>query len=243
LTKIKITAMKKLSLWAKHNPRSARLFIIAGRIMLAAAGLFAGLLLASFSQFPVMPLACLAATLYGLAFIFYPRQKLQAISSEQASYTRRKTCDALLVYSSFLACLTFGNWLAQPLRTSTAAHSIPVAAASLERQSVWLMSRNRHESFRKVRKELRHVVREIRAVRKNIDPATMAGLTIFSVLLVIGAGILIAAFSCQLACNGQESAAILVILLGAVGVGLILFLLWHTALRNARRKAATESDK
>ncbi len=238
--------MKKLSYWAKQNPRSARLFIALGRIFMAFAGLFYGLLLASFDQFWVMPMAVTAACMYLLAYVFYPRQQPVKVFAGHATwnYYRRKTCDALLVYSSFLVYVFIGNWCALTPVEEPSLPRMQVADASLERtSSIWSPSDSPHQTLKKAKKELRHTLREIRAARKNIDPAAMAGLMFFSVLLVIIAGILITLFSCRLACNGQEGAATLVILLGAVGVGLLLSLMWSAASRDARRKAAAKPDK
>ena len=239
--------MKKLSYWAKQNPRSARLFIALGRIFMAFVGVSYGLLLASTDQFWIIPLAVCISGMYMLAFIFYPRFKpVKALAESEVptTFRCRKTCHALLVYSSFLAYVLLGNWLAQPPAQVFIASQTPVACSSLEHPAAsWSTTETSRQALKKARKELRHAIREIRAARKYIDPAAVAGLTFFSVLLVIGGGILIAMFSCRLACNGQEGAATMVIVLGIVGIGLLLALLWNAASRESRQKADALPDK
>ena len=227
--------MKRLSYWAKQNPRSARLFITIGRIFLAFSGLFYGLLLASFGHFPIIPLAWTAAGLYLMAYVFYPRRP--------STYRIRKTCDALLVYSSFFAYICYGNWAAQPAPMPLSPATTQTVSASLESRLAWPEGQSRRELLKKAKKELRHTVREIRAARNVLDPGMAAALTILSVLLVIGLGTLLVGVSCRLSCNGQESAATAVLLGGAIGIGLIIFLMWHAALSSAKVKAENPADK
>lgn len=244
--------MKKLSRWAKENPRKARITIILGHFALVTIALFTG---ESFTelgiQFPAW-LLFLFLSVFILAAAFYPCRKNRKPINNELYYIRQKSCDWLLAASTFLMILCLANKntasvnFFQPVSASSGITHIketkkPTAAeilASLEYRDKSTLTRS----------EKRILKQEFKTQLKNYVAAKLsgnkaegdrAGLIILAIIGALGLLFLLAALSCGIACNGAEGLAIAVLILGTAGIIWALIAVIR-AIKRGRKKEMKE---
>ena len=102
--------MKEISFWAKGHPWTARLIIIACYIGLNITGIITGHLLNELSVI-FSPLFLFITVLIFIAgFIAYPSRLTKGKTlSKEAFYVRQKSCDFILISSTFLMIVYCGN--------------------------------------------------------------------------------------------------------------------------------------
>lgn len=222
--------MYQLSLWAKHNKWKARTAIIVSHILIIILGLIAGDLLDAL-KFSLPDLFVWAITMMAIGgFVFYPSKR---------SYVQQKCCDAILIGSTFLFMMFFGNRLnnsntlfVQPLYGSLTKSVQPPASG------------NKKET-RLTKKESRKKIREIRRQYRKMSTA----LQIVLIVLVAAAAYtligFVAALACSLSCSGSGAAAVIVSVLGLGGIifGTIKLIQVITKDKNKKPKKATEKTE
>lgn len=242
--------MKQLSHWAKAHVFQARLLIVLGRIVLAVWGYTAGIWCAlqgySFQEGAFL----LSGLLFLLAYMAYPRRSGTGWLARRG-FVWRKSCDAALVLSSLACWLALGNGLPSrlqepaplPISQTNVLTTLPIATASMLAPSsppAKMSFFKKRQVWRPLKKSLRQYVQTIRAVRQGEKGWMIALLIVANLLLVVVAGYLILLLSCTLSCNGQEGAAV-VVLIG--GLSLLVWLsvtIWLAGLRWIKRKNQTE---
>lgn len=242
--------MKQLSHWAKAHVFQARLLITLGRIALGIWGYSAGIWFAlqgySFQEGAFL----LSGLLFLLAYLAYPRRSDNGWLGRRG-FVWRKSCDAALVLSSLACWLALGNGLPSRLQEpplaslsqTSARTQLPVAMASILAKPAppaKMSFFKKRQVWRPLRKSLRQYVQTIRAVQQEEKGWMIALLLVVNLLLVVSAGYLILALSCSLSCNGQEGAAVAVLIGGFVLLVGISIFMWRAGLRWIRRKKQTE---
>ena len=238
--------MITLTIWAKKNPRTARLIIGCIHLALAVIGLEGGLLLYALGmQFSTL-LFFLPLAVFSAAYLLYPNLRPGTLDAF-LHFRRRKILDSLLVGSMAGMWLVSGNLL--PGKTGYAA--VPAQGARLEIPVLRGMlpaaktdAGDKGNGVTKLKwgakvvtKWMSHRIEKKLKRYAATDRGAMAGLIVLGVLLTVGLAILMAWLSCSLACAGNEGVAILVIILG----GGLLAVMWMALLNQIRKIRARDS--
>ena len=248
----------RLSFWAKNHRPAAIAIIAAAKIALGATGFYFGIWAALEGiAVPVETkwlLAAIAISLIGA----YPARHLKKRLGRAAFYRRQKRVDFGLALFGFVFLFFAGNlapgWVNAPQITPTSTDKVSSAFSSLEKKDAttaaefsakptvkksktgfvkrWLIAKA------KVRAE--KAIKRLAHVAEDSDGAVKVLLSFLLVLAALGVAYLVAALACTLSCNGQEGAAALVAILGAVGIVLGL-IFGFRAIWNG--KSDTASDK
>lgn len=247
--------MKKLwivSQWAKQHLWAARLSLAAGTLLLAVVSFYAGLLLQqlNINIGPWMLAAGFSALAAGIMFYPHQWQKGERFTRIQY-YIRQKSCDALLVSSTFLMLLHQGNfyaktgqWYFRDMASLKAYGSLPADTVARSYLTVGEFSaslkneKGEWKSWKERKKLLKHQLTAIRN-DKEMSEGAKAILAVLCVLIGLGLIALIAGLSCELSCNGNDAGALALVVGGTAAV-VILFLL---AMRQIFPKGSKQKQK
>ncbi len=228
--------MKKISIWAKRHPRSARITIFVFFVILNVLGFTTGMLLNDTGIYlPVFAIVFFIC-LYAAGFIAYPFKNIRGKYRMTASgYIHQKTCDFLLAGSTFLMIVYFGNHreilfryslpFTQAIASSSTLPATSVAKPSYKSVSAFLRSMKDENGKLLSWKERKKLLKEqVRAIKKadELSNGAKTALIVLSVLVAAGLIYLVGVIACSLACNGSEAAAWIVAI---GGTGLVIFLL------------------
>lgn len=224
--------MKTLAFWGRNNKNSARLIIIFSYVLLNLIALFLGDLFYSLNIAftPIFCVFAVALTLIG--YMIYPSKVRK--HEYKNFFIRQKSADLLLVTSTFLFVVYFGN----SLNTTNHSFRNPVQAISFITESN--SSAFNHSSVEKKtlsKKDFRKKIRaELKSLRKAYKDSTKGQKTLYIALAVLAALVLgygVAALACHISCSGSEALAIVV---GIVGIAGIVFGLVKVIQRITRGK-------
>ena len=245
--------MKKISIWAKDHKWSARFLIIASFIVLNALAIVTGVLLSSIGISVPLTVMLLFAGAYSAAFIVYPSRSLRRKKLTAAKfYVRQKSCDLILVGSTFFMIVYIGNHPERlfqydpPFNTAMASStSLPKDSTLKTYKTLTAFSASlKDEKGNPLKwKERKKLLKEQVKAIKNADEPSKGGkiaLIILSVLVAIGLISLIAALACSLSCGGSYVAAVIV---GLGGTALVIWLLINMIRNINGKKKIKEPEK
>ncbi len=231
--------MKKISLWAKSHKWPARIIIIVSFVLLNGLGIVTGLLLRDLQV--ILPSATLLffVSLYAGGVLFYPRKKRTVDGQARSIYYRRqKTCDMLLVGSTFLLIVYLANQPRQlfnypPLFASAMATtpSLPKDSSLRSFKPINAFAASMKDENGKLLKwkERKKMLKEqIRAIKNDKEPSPggKTGLIILSVIVALGLIGLVGSLACTISCGGSEALAIVVLIGGtALVVALLVYVI------------------
>jgi len=205
--------MRKISYWAKYNPRTARLIIAISELLLFILAFKLGLLLLQSGVHLSYFVIILSVLFFAVAHIIYSKIKWK---NSKMKYWYQRLCYFLIGLSVFLlTCFIVSNdkvlsWnIYSPLSgTSLSLPSVPKDSSTTKSLS---------------RKEMR---KQLRGLRKETRKNDGLKALYFVLIIVGGVGLLYltAGLACTLSCNGNEAAAWLIGLLG--GGGTIFLCIW-----------------
>lgn len=226
----------KISKWGKANPWKARIIITLSHLLLFPMAFLTGTLLRDtgliFDRYWLTGAVVCCAVL----FLFYPRKRHTSRDGRHAAYWRQKRFDFGVLAAGWLGLMLIANRDFQDVASVPSVFAVTGASVELSPPQDAMMygakeiaSANAHEKplVLQSKKEKRKAMREqIREVRKDGELSSTAKAIL--VLLIIGLSAALwfgmASLSCTLSCNGQEGAALLVMLLGTVGaICLLIF--------------------
>jgi hypothetical protein len=214
--------MRKLSLWAKYHPASARITIIISRVLLFLIACFLGKQLTT-SGIVLSPLwIYFFIAVFFIAGATYPRKK------SSSNYTRRKLYDFLVAGCGFFIALSLVAQLDMPAYGTVQA-TVPVEPSPYKYAEAkkLLEQHNRGEKIKFSGKEKRIIKKEFNYQLLQYAKAKITGkkldaeqtlLIILACIAAVGLLYLVAALACTLSCNGSDAAALIVGILGLAGV-------------------------
>jgi hypothetical protein len=215
-----------------------------------ALGIITGLLLDDLNIFFSAWVLVISISVFSIAWLKYPRKNQDRIRT----YNLRKTCDVVLICTTFFMFMYFGNRQVTPFSSSVFSasainsFSLPKdsskAYKSLEDFRESLKDENGKPLKLKERKKL--LKQQIKAIKKDktISDGGKVGLIILCVLLALVLAYGVAALSCSLSCSGSEGAAVVVAILGLAGIALLTFFLIRGIVRKSRKEKEKElNDK
>jgi hypothetical protein len=184
---------------------------------------------------------------FSIAWWKYPAKKNVANKLEKSrQYVFQKNCDVVLVGSTFLMFIYFGNQKISSYSTSVFSDSA-IKSVSLPKDSTKtykpveefkksLYDKAGHPLKWKESKKL--LKQQIRAIKKDktISVGGKAGLIVLCILIAIILAYGVAALSCSLSCSGSEGAAVAVAVLGLLGIILLAYFAIHSITRKAKRE-------
>lgn len=202
--------MKTLSLWAKHNIRSARLLIILLEVCLFLLAVRLGLLLLhSGVQLPGFAVA-IPLFLFCLSILMYYFEKVRKLLFGKR-YLHQRVCFFLMGISMFLLTVFFIS--SEKFLTWNTYSSLSGRESALLIKPAVFPANPLSEAGAK---KLDHLLRKMQKHR-SLAPLYVALIITGTVLI----SIVLATLSCSLACNGNGALAALV---GVLGIGGIVFL-------------------
>ena len=212
--------MKQISFWAKDHKFVSRILIIFGFFFLNITGLFLGDLLHS-TDVRFSPLFCFIATVMFISgTIFYPSKKNKKKYAD--FYRRQKLADGVLIFSTFLLLIYFGNSVNENrIRISQPVYGIsimPYSRAISSGSPVSIHAGKSSLSKKSVKKTFHKRIKDFRKRYKN---STETEKTILIVLCLLAGGaaiVLLMGLCCSLACSGAEGLALVVGIVGGAGI-------------------------
>lgn len=221
---------KEIARWSARNSWSARLLLFTAQLTLALLAFAMGGWLVDLN-IHLSPLLLWSSIIIALLiFIVYPSKK-----SAFKNFAWRKTCDGLLAVCSFLMLLQQSNQShttgTAPLLQAFSGSSLASFPANYDKPTTSLKSGMKEKAgglygkllkWNQKKRLLEKKFNNLSKVGKSPTPAEKA---LYTVLGIIGAVLLfylVALAACALSCNGAETAAVIVAI---VGIGGIIFLL------------------
>jgi membrane protein implicated in regulation of membrane protease activity len=246
-----MTQIKLLSFWAKKHKWASRFIIVFSFIMMNVLGIITGYLFNSlnvaFSSFVLFS----TILVFLLAWFKYPSKKKTTNAFEKdRSYIMQKTCDLVLIGSTFIMFVFFGNSQSSPinyfvLTSSANTFSVPKDSTktykSLDEFKKMMSDKNGNPLKWKERKKL--LKNQIKAIKKADDMSDggKVALIILCVLLALVLAYGVAALSCSLSCSGAEGAAVVVAILGAAGIIFLTIALIRAILKKSKKSKSKEA--
>jgi hypothetical protein len=232
--------MRKISLWGKHHPWSARIIIIVSTFIISAIAFYLGENTRNNGYTMSSYLFVIICVFYFSTLLAYPNRRKSNTQLKSAShYGYRKYSDFILAACSFgiffyagndpskLANLPRGLYAASPLagiKDPVPYKSLPAFYKSLRDENGKLLK------WKERRKLLKQQLKGIKHSDEMSQGAKVL-LTILCVLVAIGLLYLVAALACSLSCNGSGAAAVLV----AIGGTALIVFLFVLAMRGIHR--------
>lgn len=171
-----------------------------------------------------------ALILYSCGVLFYPPAKKHVdIKAFLTFYARRKKFDWMLAFSTFLAVSFIGNSPGSPFifseylngATMEKTSIVPVPKHNNDKNTFKLTSTRaeRKAIFKEFKKVLKESLRRENGSNNNATRITLVVLTIIGGVFL---SLLVAGIACSLACNGNETLAVMVAVLGITGAILLM---------------------
>lgn len=218
----KTCAMQKISLWAKGHVAAARVYIVLIKLFLTALSYYTAISLYKMQWLlPVGPLYTTAAALLFAAAFYYP-VKGKTTVSKKWFYIRQKTCDFLLPLS---AVLVFTTWVnnADTRQTNAAVYGSRIIHHPTAKEI--LESGKTRADLTKIEKRIlkKEFFKQAKlyaaySISGDKAKAGEAWKIMLAIIGMIGLLLLLAALACSLSCGGNDTAAVLVGILGLVGI-------------------------
>lgn len=242
--------MKKLSFWAKANPKTARLIIIFSWIAINIIGITLGKKLSDIDIYTGSNFIIISVIIYLIARIAYPTKKNNKTFVNRSNYyVWQKSCDIILSFSTFMMLIYIGNQLIGKNTTENTKFNFTTANGAIPRDSLKNSSdyhkkitalsstiENKNLTWKEKRKELRKELKAVGKKNGKID-AEAAGLIFLLVLLGAALLLVVAFFACGISCSGDEGGAMMLLIFGGTGVIVGIGLLIRNVLRKRKKKS------
>ena len=231
--------MKQISLWGQRHKWTARTIIVLCYIVLNLLALLIGDgLLANGIEVNALWVYLFTGA-YLSAFVLYPFRRER--KRYRSFYRWQKTCDAVLVTTSFLILIGAAN-LRHSANTPfqfTAARAVTPAPVHPPKPVTAEKKVKKQSFIKSIKSKLTHSLQKFRAYFKSRSLAGQIFLTVLAVLLAGLALYGVLGLACSLSCAGSDAAAAVVALLGTAAV----VFLFVRALRGIRRMPRKEPNE
>lgn len=227
--------MRKISYWAKRNPAPAITLIVFIKIALIALALLLGTILRESGILMTSQVFYIAACILLLTVILYPRRKVEVTKN----YYLRKTCDFMISFAAFISVAGMAN---HPEAAPGLGFTSGAGAFIIRPTAEQILKTLKENPDKKLsRAEKRILKREFNKqllvfakakLKGDKDGGDKSAVIIITIIAALGLGFLLAALVCNLSCNGADAAAVIVGLVGGIGI------VWGTiaVIRSINRK-------
>lgn len=246
--------MRKLSFWAASNPWKARLIIACSHVLLIVLAWFTGITLKQSGILIPGILLLVITGIYFFAVYFYPSREQKEIIGKKLFYSRQKFCDFLLAATAWgmIICIANNENVRTGVFTNLNASEIVTPVKKDPTAEEILNSLEYRDKKSLTRTEKRILKKEFNVQLKKYVKAKLsgdkegsgnAGIIILSIIAALGLVYLVAALSCTLSCNGNDAAAVIVLLLGIAGIVIGLILIFRGLKRKSKRQQEVKSTE
>jgi len=205
--------MRNISVWAYRHKWTARFIIVGSFFILNCIGLFLGDVLIASGTLISSIWIYLISFIFIAGFITYPSRKEK--KAYKNFYNRQKTSDLLLVSTTFLLIICFGNHYSLPKNQSpfsfTYANATELTSANtttIHETSIDPSPKKKKTSIiKKWKQKIRDNIRTIRREYKDATPGERTALIVLSIIVALGLFFLVLSASCSLSCSGADGAA------------------------------------
>jgi hypothetical protein len=222
--------MKQISIWAKQHVWPARIIVTVSHILLTIIAIYWGVIGFKAGIYLNEGLLYAFILLYLLLFLFYPSANSLALFKN--TYTVRVSFHTLMALCSFMLVLSYVNVKMQPATGQSifaATYTYPKNESGYKNpEAERLMKMFKNGEIKKftraerkiLREELKYQFNRLKQVNATGEKSDGGNIVIIIVTIVAALALLYGtvALSCSLSCNGNDGAAILVIVLGVAVV-------------------------
>lgn len=248
--------MRRLSTWAKLNPWKARFIIIAGHFLLGGIAYFLSMQLVDAGRelSSLFLCCCIGVFIITAAVYTIIKKKEKNAENKQYFFIRRKTGDLLIGICTFcMACWVFTNfhqYLPQFYPASQATSVGPSAEKPTAEEILNSLQYRDKKSL--TRTEKRILKKEFRKQLKIYAKAKITGnkleankalLIILAVIAACGLISLLAGLACTISCNGSETLAFILFVVGTAGIIWLLVITINAIHRKKKKKEDTAAMK
>jgi O-antigen/teichoic acid export membrane protein len=214
--------MRSISYWARHNPLTAKFYIVLIKGILIFLAVYAGILFSKM-QVTISPLALVITVMAAILIaILYPQKKK---TQRPGFYLRQKLSDFLLAACSFVCFTSIANNLESVTPSSFNLYAnVPITKPTAKQILSSLPYRDKNSLSRLekriLKKEFNHQL-GVYAKSKlmgNNEEAGDAALIILTIVVALGLMALLALLVCNLSCGGADAAAVLVAIFGTAAI-------------------------
>lgn len=238
-----MTKFKQLSYWARQHKWPSRFIIVFSFIIMNLLGIITGFLFSDLNIIFSTWFILLSMAAFSIVWLTYPTNKQKSL------YVFRKTYDIILVGTTFLMFIYFGNRQVSPISStlfSASAVTLSLVPKDSTRayRSLGDFRKSLHDEngkplkWKERKRLLKQQIKAIKTDRITSDGEKVL-LIILCVLLAAALAFSVGALSCSLSCSGSEGAAVVVAILGLAGVALLTFFM----IRGITRKSKREKEK
>lgn len=240
--------MIQISYWARRNPKKARIYIILLHIMLMGLAIYTGTGLLEFGLIIPAWLPFALLPLFISLYFFYPSHKnIKTGFSRMRQYRLQKSLDFCSAIFSFVLVCYVANNISLPFISSVSGARIETSKkndskltaeeilASLSHRDKSTLTRSEKRILKsEFKKQLKVYVKA--KLTKDDETAAKAVLIILSIIAAVGITILLAVLACNIACNGSEAGAIILL---SLGLTITIFLLIYVIKKIKNHKKTT----
>ena len=240
-----MTNFRKISFWASKHKWPARFSIIISFLIMNGLGIYSGLLLNELNIVFTAWFLILSLLVFSIAWLTYPKIR-------SGTYVNRKISDSVMIMSTFLMFMYFGNRQVTPFNPSI-LYGANSNILSLPKDSTGkykspgefkksLYDQSGKPLKWKERKKL--LKQQVKAIKKDrsLSDGGKVGLIILCVLLAVILAYGVAALSCSLSCSGSEGAAVVVAVLGFAGILLLTIFLIRSIVRKSKKEKPKQTE-
>lgn len=214
--------MQKISFWASRHIAAARFYIVLIKLLLAVLSYYVGITIYKMQLvIPYQPVYAVAVLLLITGVLFYPCGKKTSVN-RRWNYIRQKTGDFLLPLS---AVLVFTTWVnnADTIYSSNSAYG----SYSIKHPTAQEILNSGKTKETLTRQEKRILKKEFFKQLKTYAAASISGdktkageawKVVLAIIGMVGLLYLLAALVCNISCAGNDTAAVIIGVLGLVGI-------------------------
>jgi hypothetical protein len=239
--------MKKISLWAKFHPDSARIIIVAAHFLLVTIAFQLSAQIARQNIKFSGSWIYIFIVAFFLAALCYPHGR--TAGGSKWHYTKRKTLDLVVVSLGFCLFFLVANELNAPRISPGSATALTIKKPlykNPEAEKLLILFREgQKKSFTKkekrvIKQEFNYQVKEYAVAKITGDKAKQntAVPIILCCVAAVGLLFLVASLACSLDCGGSATGALLVGILGTAAVIFGLVVAIKAINRKAQKKMA-----
>jgi hypothetical protein len=246
--------MKQISFWAKEHPWTSRLVIITCYVGLNITGIITGHLLNELSV-NFSPLFLFIVVILFLAgFMAYPSHLLKGKTlSKEAFYVRQKSCDFILMCTTFLMIVYYGNHqndLPFSTMSQAAIQSNPITPTEKTNTKAYksfdefrTSMKNKEGKLLKWKERKKLLKSQVSAIKKapELSKEMKFLLTLLCILAANALIYLALGLGCSLACSGAPGLGLLVMYGGLTGI-IFLFIWAYRAIWGKKKKKKLPDD-
>ena len=218
--------MRKISIWAKSHPRTARVYIVVIKILLAIMAWWVGRTLSEMDIAVPGSFGYFTLLIFIVIALVYPSRNSTAFSRKYF-YLKQKSCDALLAGCTFIMMVSITNNQLYQAATSSSYANSSISISKPPTAEEILASLKYRDKKTLTKQEKKILKQEFKKQLKIFTKATLSGnkkdadnsgLIILVIIGAIGLTILLAALVCSISCGGAEGLAVVVALLGLTAI-------------------------